>query len=100
VTRYTNRLTAADVGRRVSIRRWIDDETGGFVPSDVVGRLVAWEHGVLRVVTKRDEEVAVLERDVLAAKPIPDRPERRARSDPPAPHPAAPRDDAGDPRND
>lgn len=78
--RYVNRLTRADVGQRVVIRRWVRDERGGMVQSDVVGTLESWsDAGLLVVRTKRDEPVVVNERDILAAKTVPPPREKRGR---------------------
>ena len=71
--RYENRLTRADVGRRVTVRRWVPDDERGVVPSDVVGHLDAWgDDDVLHVRRRSGEVVAVALDDVLAAKVIPD----------------------------
>ncbi len=74
--RYRNHLTPDDVGRRVSIRRWVEDAERGARPSDVVGELEAWDDGVLLVRRaakgERPEEVVeVYEADILAARVIP-----------------------------
>ncbi|MBW3576296.1 MAG: hypothetical protein KY462_00865 [Actinobacteria bacterium] len=76
--RYVNRLTRADVGRRVVVRRWVEDDRRGLVPSDVLGQLESWsDDGVLTIRTRRDEQVQVDERDILAAKSIPPPPAGR-----------------------
>ncbi len=82
--RYRNTLTPADVGQRVSIRRWIEDEERGARPSDVIGHLESWDDGTLMVRRaakgERPEElVEVYEADILAAKVIPPAPEPRPR---------------------
>lgn len=70
--RYVNRLTRADVGARVVVRRWVEDDERGMVPSDVLGVLESWsDDGVLVVRTKRDELVEVDEAAILAAKRVP-----------------------------
>ncbi len=76
--RYVNRLTRADVGRRVVVRRWVEDDRRGLVPSDVLGQLESWsDDGVLTIRTRRDEQVQVDEGDILAAKSIPPPPAGR-----------------------
>lgn len=75
--RYRNRLDPDHVGRRVVIRRWVEDEERGSVPSDVVGILESWsDDGVLTVRTKHDELVEVDEPSILAAKEVPPPPTR------------------------
>lgn len=75
--RYVRRVTADDVGARVSVRRWVEDPERGTVPSDVVGRLVAWEEGdVLRIERRDGTRVAVPNAEVLASRVIPEPPER------------------------
>ncbi len=78
--RYVNRLTRADVGRRVVVRRWVEDAERGQVQSDVLGELQGWsEAGLLTIRTRTGELVEVDERDVLAAKTVPPAPGRRER---------------------
>jgi hypothetical protein len=75
--RYRQRLTRDDVGDRVSIRRWVEDEERGARPADVVGRLVAWsDDDVLTVRTRRRGEVEVYVADILSSKVIPAHPTR------------------------
>jgi hypothetical protein len=72
---YRQRLTRDDVGQRVSIRRWVEDEERGGRPSDLVGRLVAWsDDDVLTVSTRRQGDVEVPLADVLASRAIPEHP--------------------------
>ncbi len=69
--RYSRALTRADIGRRVVVRRWVEDDERGLVPSDVVGILEAWsDQGVLTVRTRGGDRVRVHESDVLAAKVV------------------------------
>lgn len=72
--RYAIRITAADVGRRVSVRA----RTHSHPPAtDTVGTLRAWEDATL-VIERRDGTLAHLpERDLLAARVVPDAPPRR-----------------------
>lgn len=73
--RYRRRVTADDVGARVSLRRWVDDPERGPVRSDVVGRLVAWsEAGVLTIVRRDGSAVEVAHVDVLASRVVPEHP--------------------------
>jgi hypothetical protein len=81
--RFAGRLvvsvTAADVGKRVSLRRRLS--TGGY--SDVLGVLESWSGGVLQV-RRRDNEVVDVPEDVLVAgKVIPPAPPPRRRMPPP-----------------
>lgn len=72
--RYRRRVTPDDVGARVSLRRWIDDPARGRVPSDVVGRLVAWSgDGTLTVERRDGTAVEIPHDDVLASRVVPDR---------------------------
>lgn len=74
VTRLTFTVTAADVGRRVSLRRRLPD--GRY--TDVVGVLEAWADGVLTV-RRRDGSLAALPEDSLVAgKVVPSAPRRRS----------------------
>ncbi|MBW3620685.1 MAG: hypothetical protein KY461_10605 [Actinobacteria bacterium] len=73
--RYRHQLTRDDVGSRVSIRRWIEDEERGVRPSDVVGRLVAWDdRDVLTVRTRRAGQVEVDVVDILSSRVVPEHP--------------------------
>jgi N-acetylglutamate synthase len=70
--RYENRLTRADVGRRVVVRRWVEDEERGLVPSDVLGVLESWSEGDVLTIRRRDGDlVEVAAEDILAAKTVP-----------------------------
>ena len=80
--RYVHRVTRDDVGSRVSIRRWVDDEDRGPVPSDVVGRLLTWsDDDVLTIVTRDGTRHAIAEASILASRAIPAHPTL-----PPEPH--------------
>ena len=72
--RYRQHVTPDHVGSRVSVRRWVDDADRGPVPSDVVGRLIAWDGGTLRIRRRDDTIVEVPEGDVLASRVIPEHP--------------------------
>ena len=72
---YVVRLTAADVGRRVTVRRLLAPEeprAGRATTTDVVGVLRAWAHGVLEVERDDGERVRIAEADVVAARARPD----------------------------
>lgn len=66
-------VTAADVGRRVSLRRRLP--TGEY--SDVVGVLESWSGGVLQVRRRNGELVEVPRDIVVAGKVVPDQPPPR-----------------------
>ncbi|MDB1086891.1 GNAT family N-acetyltransferase [Streptomyces sp. ACA25] len=71
------RISAADVGKRVSVR----SETGpGAEPArftDTVGVLTSWTDGVLRVTRRNGEVVRLAEGALFAAKVVPAAPARR-----------------------
>lgn len=73
------KVTPADVGRRVSLRRRLP--IGAY--SDVVGVLESWAAGTLRVRRRTGEVVEILEETVVAGKVVPPAP-------PPRRRPAAP----------
>jgi hypothetical protein len=67
------KITSADVGQRVSLRRRLP--TGEY--SDVVGVLESWSGGVLTVRRRTGEPVEVPEGIVVAGKVVPPAPPRR-----------------------
>ncbi len=70
--RYRNRLTRDHIGSRVVVRRWVEDDDRGLVPSDVLGILERWGNdGVLAVRNRHGDLVEVHERHILAAKTVP-----------------------------
>ncbi|HCA85145.1 MAG TPA: GNAT family N-acetyltransferase, partial [Streptomyces sp.] len=73
----TVRITATDVGKRVSVRRLVD--AGGPVEkfTDVVGVLTSWDAGVLRVTRRTGEIVRIPESALVAGKVVPAAPARR-----------------------
>ncbi|WP_422615066.1 hypothetical protein [Frankia torreyi] len=77
---YVVRITQADIGARVMIRRRIP----GPIPlSDVLGTLRSWSSHVLTVETAEGTHVQITEDDVVAARVIPPRPPaRRSPTDP------------------
>ncbi|MFI1828887.1 GNAT family N-acetyltransferase [Streptomyces sp. NPDC020412] len=71
------RITPLDVGKRVSIRRFVDPAGGGGAFTDTVGVLTSWNEGVL-VITRRDgRSVRVPEGELAAGKVVPAAPARR-----------------------
>lgn len=72
--RHVRRVTPADVGARVSVRRYVDRDAGEV--GDVVGELLAYDAGVLRI-AGRHGEVTVDEQDVLASRVVPPPPPSR-----------------------
>ncbi|MEU3611358.1 GNAT family N-acetyltransferase [Streptomyces sp. NPDC006872] len=71
------RLTIADVGKRVSVRRLSDPgETGGKF-TDTVGVLTSWDDGVLAITRKSGESVRIDESSLVAGKVVPAAPARR-----------------------
>ncbi|MEU6255448.1 GNAT family N-acetyltransferase [Streptomyces sp. NPDC047043] len=71
------RITAADVGKRVSVRRL----TASGVPeekfTDTVGVLTSWDDGVLLITRKGGESVRIPESSLVAGKVVPSAPARR-----------------------
>lgn len=75
--RYVHRVRPEDVGRRVSVRRWLDDPERGRRPSDVVGRLHAWSaKDVLTIIDRHGSQIEVGVEDILASRVIPEHPTR------------------------
>ncbi|WP_328553622.1 GNAT family N-acetyltransferase [Streptomyces sp. NBC_00358] len=71
------RITAADVGKRVSVRRMIDDGDTGEKFTDTVGVLTSWDDGVLLITRRTGERVRIAESSLVAAKVVPSAPARR-----------------------
>ncbi|MGX9873518.1 GNAT family N-acetyltransferase [Streptomyces cellulosae] len=71
------RITAADVGKRVSVRSLIEHGPSGEKFSDTVGVLTSWDNGVLRITRKGGESVRVAESALVAGKVVPAAPARR-----------------------
>lgn len=75
--RYVHRVTPDDVGMRVSVRRWLDDdeEEEGRRPSDVVGRLTDWsEDDLLTIVDREGRPTRVRSDDIIASRTVPEHP--------------------------
>jgi hypothetical protein len=73
---YVVRITPADVGARVVIRRRI---AGPQTLSDVLGILESWHDDVLAVRTASGEVVQVPRDDIVAARRVPPRAARAGR---------------------
>ncbi|MCA6096242.1 GNAT family N-acetyltransferase [Streptomyces sp. SCA3-4] len=71
------RITAADVGKRVSVRRVNDTATSPERFTDTVGMLDSWEGGVLRITRRNGEAVEIAETALVAGKVVPAAPARR-----------------------
>ncbi len=70
------RLTPADTGRRVVVRRRLGVEAGRAVYGDVLGLLESWAGGTLVIIRRDGERVTVPEDTVVAGKPVPPPPAR------------------------
>ncbi|MGW5971424.1 GNAT family N-acetyltransferase [Streptomyces sp. NPDC055186] len=71
------RITAADVGKRVSVRSLIEHGPPGERFTDTVGVLTSWDDGVLRITRKNGESVRIPESSLVAGKAVPHAPARR-----------------------
>ncbi|MEU8709951.1 GNAT family N-acetyltransferase [Streptomyces sp. NPDC048565] len=71
------RMTPADVGKRVSVRRVADVPDEGAKFTDTVGVLTSWDDEVLSVTTKSGESVRIPESALVAGKVVPRAPARR-----------------------
>ena len=71
------RVTAADVGKRVSIRRMSDPGVTGGKFTDTVGVLTSWDDGVLVITRKDGTIVRIDESSLVAGKVVPPAPARR-----------------------
>ncbi|MEU7040347.1 GNAT family N-acetyltransferase [Streptomyces varsoviensis] len=75
--RFEVRITPADVGKRVSVRRVIDTSGMAEKFTDTVGVLTSWADGVLRITRRTGETIPVDEATVVAGKVVPPTPARR-----------------------
>ncbi|WP_438829315.1 GNAT family N-acetyltransferase [Streptomyces sp. HUAS TT20] len=75
--RLVVRITAADVGKRVSVRRLSEPGTPGERFTDTVGVLTSWDNGVLLITRKNGETVRIPESSLVAGKVVPAAPARR-----------------------
>ncbi|MER6127446.1 GNAT family N-acetyltransferase [Streptomyces sp. NPDC001795] len=71
------RITAADVGKRVSVRRWNEHAAEGERFTDTVGVLTSWDNGVLLITRRGGESVRIAESSLVAGKVVPAAPARR-----------------------
>ncbi|MDJ1136702.1 GNAT family N-acetyltransferase [Streptomyces iconiensis] len=71
------RITASDVGKRVSVRSLTaaGERLGRF--TDTVGILTSWTGGVLRITRRDGEHVEIEEESMVAGKTVPQTPARR-----------------------
>ncbi|TQK52090.1 ribosomal protein S18 acetylase RimI-like enzyme [Streptomyces sp. SLBN-118] len=71
------RITPADVGKRVSVRRLTDADSGLTKFTDAVGVLTSWNEGVLLITRRTGETVRIPESSLVAGKVVPAAPARR-----------------------
>ncbi|MGW1023127.1 GNAT family N-acetyltransferase [Streptomyces sp. NPDC002577] len=71
------RISAADVGKRVSVRRVEKHAAEGEKFTDTVGVLTSWDEGVLVITRRTGESVRIPESSLVAAKVVPAAPARR-----------------------
>ncbi|WP_030419069.1 GNAT family N-acetyltransferase [Streptomyces sp. NRRL F-5065] len=71
------RVTAADVGKRVSVRRLIEPGATEGKYTDTLGVLTSWDDGVLLITRKSGEVVQIAESSLVAGKVVPAAPARR-----------------------
>ncbi|MGW0492481.1 GNAT family N-acetyltransferase [Streptomyces olivaceus] len=77
VGRLEVRITVADVGKRVSVRRLREPGVTDEMFTDTVGVLTSWTDGVLLITRKSGESVRVAESSLVAGKVVPSAPARR-----------------------
>jgi ribosomal protein S18 acetylase RimI-like enzyme len=76
-------LKRSDVGRRVVVRTTVGDETGpsgGPALTDTLGTLESWDDSTMGVRKADGTLVTIAHSDVVAAKPVPPRPDPRLRT--------------------
>ncbi|MEU6463935.1 GNAT family N-acetyltransferase [Streptomyces sp. NPDC046976] len=71
------RITPADVGKRVSVRRLSEPGTAREKFTDTVGVLTSWDHGVLMITQRGGTSVRFPESSLVAGKIVPAAPARR-----------------------
>ncbi|GAA2243289.1 N-acetyltransferase [Streptomyces ruber] len=71
------RINAADVGKRVSVRRIDEAGAEGGKFTDTVGLLTSWDGGVLVITRRTGERVRIAESSLVAGKVVPAAPARR-----------------------
>ncbi|WKX12356.2 GNAT family N-acetyltransferase [Streptomyces sp. NL15-2K] len=75
--RLVVRITAADVGKRVSVRRLGEPGASQEKFTDTVGVLTSWNDGVLLITRRDGETVRIPESTLVAGKVVPPAPARR-----------------------
>ncbi|MCS0605906.1 GNAT family N-acetyltransferase [Streptomyces sp. LP11] len=71
------RVTRADVGKRVSVRRLTEPRAAVEKFTDTVGVLTSWDDGVLMITRRDGETVRIPESSLVAGKVVPAAPARR-----------------------
>ncbi|WP_405795050.1 GNAT family N-acetyltransferase [Streptomyces sp. NBC_01506] len=71
------RITRADVGKRVSVRRLTGAGDGAEKFTDTVGVLTSWDNGVVLITRRTGETVRIPESSLVAGKAVPAAPARR-----------------------
>ncbi|MEV6173379.1 GNAT family N-acetyltransferase [Streptomyces sp. NPDC051954] len=71
------RITTADVGKRVSVRRLSGPGSTHEKFTDTVGVLTSWDDGVLVITRRGGESVRIPESSLVAGKVVPSAPARR-----------------------
>ncbi|WP_369391690.1 GNAT family N-acetyltransferase [Streptomyces sp. CG1] len=71
------RITPADVGKRVSVRRLSEPGTGQEKFTDTVGVLTSWDDAVLMITRRDGRSVRIAESALVAGKVVPAAPARR-----------------------
>ncbi|MFI9175120.1 GNAT family N-acetyltransferase [Streptomyces lincolnensis] len=71
------RISAADVGKRVSVRRLTEPGVTHEKFTDTVGVLTSWDDGVLLITRRDGESVRIPESALVAGKVVPAEPARR-----------------------
>ncbi|NEB05652.1 GNAT family N-acetyltransferase [Streptomyces sp. SID13726] len=75
--RLVVRISAADVGKRVSVRRLAETGVTQQKFTDTVGVLTSWDDGVLLITRRDGESVRIPESALVAGKVVPAAPARR-----------------------
>ncbi|MEV6316008.1 GNAT family N-acetyltransferase [Streptomyces sp. NPDC051776] len=75
--RFEVRITSADVGKRVSVRRLTEAGAPSEKFTDTVGVLTSWDSGVLSITRRSGEIVRIPESVLVAGKVVPGAPARR-----------------------
>ncbi|MGW2380286.1 GNAT family N-acetyltransferase [Streptomyces sp. NPDC001658] len=75
--RLVVRISAADVGKRVSVRRSTEPGSTHEKFTDTVGVLTSWDDGVLLITRRDGQSVRIPESALVAGKVVPTEPARR-----------------------